>query len=93
MNNQEVKSRLMDWLESLLLENWIRGHMLDMLSPSEWREIAEREAILHAPLLRSLLVEVRSEILEDPSVISGPRDWQEISESRIRSLEKPKWEG
>jgi len=93
MNDQQVKSRLMDWLELLLLQNWIQAHMLDMLSPSEWREIAEREAILHAPLLRSLLAEVRSEILGDPSVISGPRDWQEISERLIRSLDKPKWEG
>ncbi len=92
MDDQQIKSRLMDWLESLLLENWIQGHILDMLSPSEWRPIVERQAILNGPFLRSQLAEVRSEILGDHSAISGPSDWQSIAEQIIRSLERPKWE-
>jgi len=83
----------MDWIESLLLENWTQSHMLDMLSPSEWRPIVEREVILHAPLLRSQLAEVRAEVLGDRSALSAPSDWQSIAEQIIRGLDKPKWDG
>lgn len=87
MNDKEVMSELWGCFETLLLRTMVQQVLLDRNFPGDWREIAAKQEILNAPLLRAQIASLRAAILGDHPTSVSLQDWQEIVERLIRSVE------